>query len=237
MQFEGRGSDISFGSPEIRRTIGLRRRRRNVGGDLGIEWPGVWDDGREVAEELDDSAGLLLPGFFLFRFLDYFDEFLAALGDFGHAFVAFEAALLQGEPIVVGEDAEEVLEQGGTGIGIGSETNGALLDDVDAGLVEVNGLASEETEKVLDGRRVVFGDVELIGEVESGAIAVEAMTGERDAVTLEDEFLGVGDDDIANDVVNFREVSRGKLGELGEDLEGGSAMRAAGATGGRWGGR
>ena len=77
--------------------------------DIGVEWPGVWDDGREVAEELDDSAGLLLPGFFLFRFLDYFDEFLAALGDFGHAFVAFDAALLQGEAIVVGEDAEEVL--------------------------------------------------------------------------------------------------------------------------------
>ena len=77
----------------------------------------------------------------------------------------------------------------------------------------------------------------MVGEEQAVAIAVEAMSGEGDAVTLEDEFLGVGHNDIANDVVNFREVSRGKLGELGEDLEGGSAMRAAGATGGRWGGR
>ena len=77
--------------------------------DIGVEWSGVRNDRREVAKDVNDSAGHLLPGFFLFRFLDYFDEFLAALGDFGHAFVAFDAALLQGEAIVVGEDAEEVL--------------------------------------------------------------------------------------------------------------------------------
>ena len=77
--------------------------------DIGVEWSGVRNDRREVAKDVNDSAGHLLPGFFLFRFLDYFAEFLAALGDFGHAFVAFDAALLQGEAIVVGEDAEEVL--------------------------------------------------------------------------------------------------------------------------------
>ena len=158
--------------------------------------------------------------------MGFLDEFLAALGDLGHALMAFDAALLERKAIVVGENAEEVLEQGRTGIGIGGETDGALFDDVDAGFVEVNGLASEETEKVLDGRRVVFADLELVGEMEAGAIAVKTMTGERDSVTLADKFLCVRDDDIANDVVDFGEVGRGKLGELGEDLEGRRAMRA-----------
>jgi hypothetical protein len=104
---------------------------------------------------------------------------------------------------------------------------------VDSGFVEFNGLASEETEKVLDGRRVVFADLELIGEVETRAIAVKAMTGEGDAVSLEDEFLCVRDDDVANDVVDFGEIGRGKLGELGEDLEGRRPVGTAGATGRR----
>ena len=159
--------------------------------------------------------------------MGFLDEFLAALGDFGHAFVAFDAALLKRKAIVIGENAEEVLEQGRAGIGIGSETDGALFDDVDAGFVEVNGLASEETEKVLDGRRVVFADLELIGEMEAGAIAIQAMIGERDPVALEDEFLGVGDGEIPNNVVDLGEVGRGKLGELGEDLEGRGAVGTA----------
>jgi hypothetical protein len=39
----------------------------------------------------------------------FLDEFLAAFGEFGHAFVAFDAALLERKAIVVGENAEEVL--------------------------------------------------------------------------------------------------------------------------------
>ena len=144
--------------------------------DIRVEWTGVWNDGREFANCLAQSLGESLPVGFFGSFLFCFDEFLAALGDFGHAFMAFDAALLQREPIVVGEDAEEVLEQGRAGVGIGGEADGALFDDVDAGCVEVNGLASQKTEEVLDGRRVVFADLKLIGEVETMAVAIEAMT-------------------------------------------------------------
>ena len=197
---------------------------------LRIERAGVRDDGRKVAHDIEDGGGGFTPITFLSVLAGFLDEFLAALRDFGHAFVAFDAALLERKAIVVGENAEEVLEQGRARIGIGGESDGALFDDVDAGFVEVNGLASEETEKVLDGRRVVFADLELIGEVEARAIAVETMTGERDAVPLTKEFLCVGHDDIANDVVDFGEVGRGKLGEFGEDLEWGGTRPPRAAT-------
>jgi hypothetical protein len=62
---------------------------------------------------------------------------------------------VEGFAVFPGEDAEEVHEQAGSGVGAGDESEGALFDEGEAGGVDINALASEEAEEVLDGRGVV----------------------------------------------------------------------------------
>ena len=107
---------------------------------------------------------------------------MALLGDFGHAFTAFFAAvgafhavLVNGFAVFPGKNAEEIHEDAGRGIGTRSEGEGALFDSVEAGGVDINAPASEESQEVLDGRGVVTGDLKLLSEVEPRTVAVEAI--------------------------------------------------------------
>jgi hypothetical protein len=138
---------------------------------------------RKIAEEIPEFFEFFIGRNAIVRFL--FGEILTALSDLSHAFSAFIAAIdglhamfIDCFAVFPGEDAEEIHEYAGSGIGTGCESESALFNDGEAGRVEINALASEETEQVLDGRGVAIGDLKLFGEIEARAIAVEAVEGD-----------------------------------------------------------
>ena len=81
--------------------------------------------------------------------------------------------------VFVGEDAVEVLEEGWTGFGRAGECEGALFDDLEAGGVEVCFAAGVEVAELFDGAGGVGAEMELVGEVELGAVAMERGRRER----------------------------------------------------------
>ena len=75
--------------------------------------------------------------------------------------------------VFVGEDAVEVFEQGWAGFRSGREGEGALFDDLEAGGVEIGFAGGIEVAELVDGAGGVGAELELVGEVELGAVAVE----------------------------------------------------------------
>ena len=141
--------------------------------------------------------------------------------------------------IFVGEDAVEVFEQGWAGFWGGGEFEGALFDDLEAGGVQLRGAGGVEVAEMIDGGlgvggifgdviRQVFSDLELVGEVELGAVAVEGGDGKVGAEVhvelLLDVFQGAGAEEIVDEI----ELVRAQVGELGEGLEGTGALAALG---------
>ena len=167
-------------------------------------------------------------GFFRFvRLLVFFlEEALAALGEAGEAFAIVFAAFGDvhavfegGAAVFVGEEPMELDEETGCGVGIGGEEEGALKDELASGGGEVNSPASEEVEEVFDGRGVVLGELELVGEVKAGTVAVEAALGNGDAVGFEEVFGGFAVGVGAKVFVDGIELVRGEVGEFRQGLE------------------
>ncbi len=126
-------------------------------------------------------GGLLARGFTLF-------------GDLPAVGVVFFA-------IFVGEDAEEVFEEGGTGFWSGGESESALLD--------------EEVVELIDGGTGVFaGDFEGGGEVDFLAVTMEAADGDAAAEGGPDFLLGLFVGFLTEEVVDVVELVGREPGEL-----------------------
>lgn len=75
--------------------------------------------------------------------------------------------------VFVGEYAVEVFEQGWAGFGCRRQSEGALFDDLETGGIEVGFAAGVEVAELIDGVGGVGAELELVGEVELGAVAME----------------------------------------------------------------
>src|SRR5687767_10021137 len=120
----------------------------------------------------------------------------------------------------------EVFEQGWAGFGRAGECEGALFDDLEAGGVEVGFAAGVEVAELGDSAGVVGAELELVGEVELGAVAMEGGGGKAHAEIHVELLLDVREGGVAEKVVDVIELVRAEMGELGQGLEGMGAMAA-----------
>ena len=145
-------------------------------------------------------------------------EALGVAAFFGEAFFFF--------PIFVGEDAVEAGEEGGAGLGIGGQGEGAFLDDDLAGGGDVGFAGGEEVVELVDSGGGVVDEVEGFGEEEFMFIAVKGGLVETEMEFGPDFLLGVGEGFVADDFVKVFELVAGEGGEFGEGLEGAGAFSA-----------
>jgi hypothetical protein len=123
--------------------------------------------------------------------------------------------------VLVGEDAEEVLEQCGTGFWGGGQCEGALLDNKDAGGGDVGFATGQDIVELIDSRNgVCAGDFEGGGEIDFLAVTLQAVGGDAAAEAGPDFLLGVLVGFGAEEVVDVIELLAREGGELGERLEG-----------------
>ena len=108
------------------------------------------------------------------------------------------------DAVFVGEDAMDVLEEGGADFGTATSWRAPLLDEVEAGGIDVGGASGEEVAEVIEGRRGVFGEKELVSEVKLGSVAVEHGGGEANAEVHEELLLDFSEGLVAEKIVCTR---------------------------------
>lgn len=102
-----------------------------------------------------------------------------------------------------------------------------MEDDAPRGGGEGGGAAGEKVKEFFDGGGTVLSELELFGEIEPAAVAMEGGDGEIDLVRGEEVRLDFGKGGGAEEFVDAFQFGFGEGGEFGEWFERAGAVAAA----------